>query len=804
MRVETITFEDLGGGIDRSGGLITRDARKLYSANNYVITQGRKLRRRPPNRKDAGQIAANVQGYAYLNGRDVVVAKRGDTVTHTITGAAITTVYFDAPEGSTEWDLVELMVFNEQVVAVIRHLFPTSAAASWRNFLHVWDDKRPTYVTDPACPTSWSPSLPLHPYGKGESGGYVDYRPRMIVAGERLAITTPNGDVAFSGANAPRIWNQRAASDILANGEMWYTILGNAPGNHEVIIPVPFFDLIQAGKYAAYVCEYLTNGEWRQYREVNTLVNLGDYTLAAIPNRFDPLGAPETKLTLTLGADGTVVRFRALARPAATILSGLYPTPNGTVVGGILTHEGSNHEVATYQAGAGMTAGQDYQIAVAVPGAPIAIPTVALGGFGAQPLNGQQRYWSRIVAVAEAASATAFTYAITGTVTVVAGSTRIVGVGTTFTDDLQVGRQVEVNGERRVVKAVADDTLVEVDAPFTAPAAGVTALADIRYRYAADVGDSGNPWYAEREAAAAFEQAGADDALVLATSLSDDSGGVPVALAAMQNRLLVQYPSILQSWSTGPSAKDDFRLLSTLGQGAGINSRPQPVLIDGFAGLPTVAGPRLFAPSGNNKDYIEFMPVGDKLKGIPIPDLRRAVWWPRMRVWVECAADGGGNLFVLSVHRESKVIGWTTWSLPGITNVDAMFVRGEVLVIVSGRDRYRMDPDDPVYVDDNDGTGTPYASTVRWLYNTLGHPSKNKKLIRCEIAQVGKARLSVFMNPRALTEESIGPTANGNTMGLQRVPLAVMGPGVGLAMESTDPTGHEIESVGFDYQLLNR
>jgi hypothetical protein len=534
------------------------------------------------------------------------------------------------------------------------------------------------------------------------------------------------------------------------------------------------------------------------------LVNLGDYTLTAIPNRFDPLGAPETKLTLTLGADGTVVRFRALARPAATILSGLYPTPKGTVVGGILTHEGSNHEVATYQAGAGMTAGQDYQIAVAVPGAPIAIPTVALGGFGAQPFNGQQRYWSRIVAVAEAASATAFTYAITGKVTVAAASTRIVGVGTAFTDDLQVGRQVEVNGERRVVKAVADDTLVEVDAPFTAAAAGATALADIRYRYAADVGDSGNPWYAEREAAAAFEQAGADDALVLATSLSDDSGGVPVALAAMQNRLLVQYPSVLQSWSTGPSAKDDFRLLSTLGQGAGINSRPQPVLIDGFAGLPTVAGPRLFAPSGNNKDYIEFMPVGDKLKGIPIPDLRRAVWWPRMRVWVECAADGGGNLFVLSVHRESKVIGWTTWSLPGITNVDAMFVRGEVLVIVSGRDRYRIDPDDPVYVDDNDGTGTPYASTVRWLYNTLGHPGKNKKLIRCEIAQVGKARLSVFMNPRALTEESIGPTANGNTMGLQRVPLAVMGPGVGLAMESTDPAGHEIESVGFDYQLLNR
>ena len=804
MRVETITFEDLGGGVDRSEGLVTRDARKLYSADNYYVTSGRKLRRRPPNRKDAGQIAANVQGYAYLNGQDIVVAKRGDTVTHTIVGAPITTVYFDAPEGSDAWDLVELMVFNEQIIALIRHNFPGSLAAPWRNFLHVWDDKRPTYVTDPACPTSWSTSFPLHPYGKGENGEYRNYRPRMIVAGERLAITMPNGDIAFSGAYAPRIWNQRSASDILANGEMWYAILGNSGGNHEVIVPVPFFDLIQASKYAAYVCEYLTNGEWRQYREVTILVNLGDYTLQAIPNRFDPLGAPETKLTLTLGADGTVVRFRALARPAATILSGLYPVPDGTVVGGILTHEGADHQIGTYQAGAGMTTGDDYQIAVAVPGAPIAIPTVALGGFASQALNGQQRYWSRIIAVAEAASATAFTYAITGTVTVAAASTRDVGVGTTFTDDLQVGRQVEVNGERRIVKAVAGDTLLEVDAPFTAAAAGVTALADIRYRYAADVGDSGNEWYAGREAAAAFEQAGADDALVLASSLSDDSGGIPVALAAMQNRLLVQYPSVLQSWSTGPSAKDDFRLLSVMGQGAGVNTRPQPVLIDGFAGLPTVAGPRLFAPSGNNKDYIEFQPVGDKLKGIPLPDLQRAVWWPRLRVWLECAATGGGQIFVLSVHRDKPVMAWTTWSLPGITNIDAMFVRGEVLVIVSGRDRYRIDPDDPVYADDNDGTGTPYASTARWLYNTLGHPNKNKKLIRCEIAQVGKARLSIFMNPRALTEEAIGPTASGYTMGLQRVPLAVMGPGVGVALHSTDVNGHEIESVGFDYQLLNR
>jgi hypothetical protein len=31
-----------------------------------------------------------------------------------------------------------------------------------------------------------------------------------------------------------------------------------------------------------------------------------------------------------------------------------------------------------------------------------------------------------------------------------------------------------------------------------------------------------------------------------------------------------------------------------------------------------------------------------------------------------------------------------------------------------------------------------------------------------------------------------------------------MGPGIGLQIESTDETGHDLDSVSFDYLLLNR
>jgi len=895
--ISTTTFEDFGNGIDLRLGPVSRAANKFQELSNYVITPGRKLTRRPPMRNVTGQLDASTQFCRFINGKVVTVAPAGATVTHTISGLTVETVYFDMPEKAlADWRLIDLAIFNEQLVALIAHRYDSNAAA-WRISLHVWDDKRPTYVTDPACPTSWGPSLPLHAFGEGKLGAYVNYEPKLAISSDRLFVSRPDGNVAFSGEGSPRIWNTRTPDEILTDGNWWYFITTNAAGDQSVTLPVPYYDLKIDQRYAAYVLEYCgADGRWVQLREQTLMSAYEDYTIAPVTNRWSALGPAETQITYRLPGDGKVVRFRALAKAPVIVQTGLYVTPAARIVGGILTHEGNGSMVGSYDI-LPPSPSTDYLVNVVVPGAPIPVPTFIQGGSGAMPLNGQERYWSRTIASIVTPGSTtpriggvgivdmrafggpeyalnappgypdmtglsigdvvvvngvdAFQvaanphphtyglgvtalgpvvtpfwdgghmvlypwadrvyvpgvlYQLTGTVTVTVGGTRVTGAGTLFTTELEVGRQVEINGERRTVRFIGGDTSFEVDAPFTVAYGPGVGLRDPRYRYAYEIGDAGNEWYAEREAEATFSIAGNNDAGYLGTAMYDSTGELPLSIAAFQNRLLVQFPSGIQAWGVGPNAVSDMRLLSLDGQSAGKNTAPQPALIDGMTALPTVNGVRLFNPDGNNKDYISFIGVGDMLHGMVLPDLTRAIWWPQMRTYLTCATSAATDLtfYALTSHRDTKVLGWQTWAFRGITRVDSMFIAGDDLVIQSGRNLHRVASQDAVSADDNDGAD-PFESRARWTYCTMGRPEKNKRVVRCEVIQEGSCAVSIYMNPYRPDEKVLGPaTVRGTTMGRQRVPMAVMGPGLGLEVSSRDRNGHELMSIAFDHLLLNR
>lgn len=803
----TITYDDFGNGIDRRLGLVSRTANKFYDLRNYVVTEGRKLRRRAPLRKLAGRLDATTQGGFYVNGQLVTVAPYGTVVAPTLNGISTRTAFFDMPQNATgDWQLLDLQAFNEQLVALISHRFDSTA--QWRTFFHVWDDKRPTFTTDPACPTSWGPSLPLHAFGKGTTGAYLNYVPRMAISNDRIYISRADGNVAFSGAGSPRVWNTRTPDEILVDGRWWYWLSTNQQGDLTIQLDVPYYDLTIDQRYAAYVCEVcLPSGEWLQLREQNILTAYGDFRIDPVVNQFDPLGVQQTKLTVRFPGDGRVFRFRACAKPPSTLTSGLYVTPDRTVVGGILTHDGDGHLLPSFQTPVAPTPNDDFYVAVAVPNAPIPIPSIAQGVVGSMPFNGQERYWSRILANVEADGTGAnFLYQLTGNVTIAVGLTRITGVGTTFRDELEAGRQIEVNGERRTMQTILSDTIAEVDAPFSSAYTGV-GLRDPRYRYAYEIGDTGNPWYAEREAEATFTLAGVDDAGYLGTATYDSSGERPLAIAVMQNRLLVQFSASLQLWGVGSNALTDMRLLSKDGQASGIHTDPRPVLVDGFSVLPTANGVRMFSPSGNNKDYIDFIGVGDLLRGLPIPNLNRAIWWPQLRAFITCTGEGAEPLtfYVLFKHNDTKVLAWSLWSFAAITRVDDLFIHQGDLHMRDGRDVYRLTTADTDFIDVGDPDAFPFESFARWIYCDMGSPQRNKKLTRCEIIQEGRAYLSIYMNPFALNEAVPGPpSVSGNTMGRQRVPLAVMGPGIGLAVASRDRAGHMLDVVGLDYTLRDR
>lgn len=805
---QTITYEDFSAGIDLREGAIVRDSRKFSDLENYYVTFGRKLVRRMPFEQLDGVLDSQSEGIGYLNGRFVAIAPAGATISHTVVGIPITTLYFDVPEYTTTWTLVDATTVNEVVVALIRHTFPGGMVTS-RIMLHVWDGKRPTWTDDPACPTNWTPGFPLNAFDVADANSFKDYSPTIAVVANKLHIPLADGDTAYSAVNRPRVWSDRDANDILDNGRWWYFVTPSTSTTFSFTLPIPYADLTQAARYAAYVMERLfDNGTWRQFREVAALVNSGDYIIAPTPNRFDVTKPPETKITmLWSNPGGKLVRFRALARPAVTITAGCVLTPSGDISGGALDIEGASYAIPPIAIGA-LTANTFYYVLAIAPNAPIPIAQAYEGGIGSMPLNGQQRYWSRIIAVAETDGAgTAFTFDYAGTADVITGQISVEGTATSFLTEAVPGQTIRIGGEERIIDAVISDTRLVTKIAWSVTESGAVPLLDVAYDYANEVGDSGNLWYAQRETEATFTLAGADNAGFLSTSLYDPSGGVPIALGAAQNRLLVQFTESLQLWGVQPDPTLNAHL-STMSVGAGHNTRPKAALVDGFIVLPTHAGPRMFAPDGNNKDYIKESQIGDLVyKLVKDVDFGAAAWWPRFRFLVTCATSQGGenvDLWVFAYHPADKTTAWSRFTIDGLTRVDRMFVAQDTLYLLSDHTLWRAMPDATVFRDSEDTAGDAYESRARWLFNDFGAPSYNKKLLTFSIGQTGSCGVAMYSSPSLPDEPSGGPDVAGQTAGHQRVAIGVLTPGVSLELTSQDESGHTLDFVGFTYALLRK
>lgn len=194
--------------------------------------------------------------------------------------------------------------------------------------------------------------------------------------------------------------------------------------------------------------------------------------------------------------------------------------------------------------------------------------------------------------------------------------------------------------------------------------------------------------------------------------------------------------------------------------------------------------------------------MGDALRGIDLPDMTRAVWWSGLRVYLTTDA-ASGRLYCFSLHRQPTVSGWSWWDIPGLTTVDRMFVAAGRLVIISGTAvRYLDVPDaSTVFLDDNT---EPISAQIKWNYNDFGEPRRNKRLVSCDASAVGEFALAFYVNPSDLADYVPGPTIDGQTMGLQRVPLMVLSPAVAIEVTSHDSAGFELNGLSIDYRTLNR
>lgn len=334
--MQHIPFKDFSGGLDLRDQVFSDEISRFRLLNNFYCNTGKKLVRRPPLLLD-GTIDVLTQGTIKLNGKLYAIAPKG---THPSTTGAVGALYsflfFDNPDYCTTWTLVHARVLNGNVIAYIRHTFPCSTVPT-RLFLHVFDGStsKPTYVEDPYCPTNWGPTLPLHAYGQGLVGAYLDYQPFIGIGAQRAWAPRPDGNVQYSKLGNPRQWNTRALVDVENTGELYYFIIPSGPPPFNFIVSSVYTDLALDQRWSAYILEWLNpSGSWEKFTELaSTPGGAPCYYPASITSRF--AGQPnEIQLQVYPASPaGTIIRFRLIAGlPPVQIVSGCVLSPSSYVV----------------------------------------------------------------------------------------------------------------------------------------------------------------------------------------------------------------------------------------------------------------------------------------------------------------------------------------------------------------------------------------------------------------------------------------------------------------------------------------
>ena len=149
--------------------------------------------------------------------------------------------------------------------------------------------------------------------------------------------------------------------------------------------------------------------------------------------------------------------------------------------------------------------------------------------------------------------------------------------------------------------------------------------------------------------------------------------------------------------------------------------------------------------------------------------------WSPSRSQYMCAV--GAVMYVLTNSPQSKVVGWTKYTLP-FTITHMVEFRGKVYVR-SGN---------IVYVFDSTFAGeSGYAWTARFPYLYAGEPGRKKQWIAYEAQQSGTQTLLLYPNVRNEAITHPGPTITGSTIGVNHIPLTIVADAISPKMTGTLP-----------------
>lgn len=296
----------------------------------------------------------------------------------------------------------------------------------------------------------------------------------------------------------------------------------------------------------------------------------------------------------------------------------------------------------------------------------------------------------------------------------------------------------------------------------------------------------------------------ASDAGFLGVQLEQDTGDACTAVGTYQNKLVVFFPSSVQTWivAPDPSANAIDQRLYGLGSLA-------PLSQAGFASdlaFLTPFGFRSMTPRALS-DAIDDLDIGVPVDKLVLPDMKitedlGVAALDPMGVWIHafgqywCVFDQGATskVWVYSFSKTSKISCWSEYELP-IRVTGICELNGKVYL----RDADTLYEADPATYTDN---GAPIPVEVQMAFQNAKTPGVDKQFYGADAVFEGAPDLSFKYDPRDLGKESIVQTISGDTAPGQVIPVEIVATSIAPVIRHQADEAFEFTQLTLYYQPL--
>jgi hypothetical protein len=324
-------------------------------------------------------------------------------------------------------------------------------------------------------------------------------------------------------------------------------------------------------------------------------------------------------------------------------------------------------------------------------------------------------------------------------------------------------------------------------------------------------------WYLAKAALYLVELAGDGDAGFLPTSGNNPRGGFISGLAVIGKNLAVFYPDLSQVWSLPSNDPSQDSMVDVGPIGSGDQPKVTGEMVDMFSLVALGRGFRTIDLSRSLVQRLQDNNLGARIQPLGKIVLEDMALWPAIGSVVASVYVNGAHYFIaLDYSRELKYEAWSRWT--GIVLTEHSDARGsasvdyQTMTAIDDRLYFRSDSkvcyfdasatDFHDFSDPNQSSiALPTDAVAAWHFSHFKNPGKLFEAVGANLSQKQTCRLSVRYNTQDDSVETDQVPLDGETYGEAEIPLAGWGAGLALVIRSNDPAGHNIQDVGLTYVI---